>query len=125
MSQQTQRRDKKRGASAASSQEVINVQIGTSQAFNTISSDFLKLSESEIMEEVIARNKDPIIDQLMHALLNKLLERIQKETVDYVEAEKRGRSLVISGNSEPDSGLKLISKQMDLEKKKYAMFLKH
>ncbi|KAL6742450.1 hypothetical protein Aduo_015599 [Ancylostoma duodenale] len=67
------------------------------------------------MEEVIARNKDPIKDQLMH--VSKRLERIQKETADCVEAEKRGRSLVILGISEPDRGLKLMSKQMELERK--------
>ncbi|KIH68579.1 hypothetical protein ANCDUO_01081 [Ancylostoma duodenale] len=69
------------------------------------------------MQAVIARNNDPIIDQMMRALLSKYRERTTKDIADYVEAEKRGRSLLISGIDESTASQPLKSRQTDLEKK--------
>ncbi|KIH44879.1 hypothetical protein ANCDUO_25088, partial [Ancylostoma duodenale] len=54
---------------------------------------------------------------MLQVLLSKQQERIKKEVADYIDAEKRGRSLVISGIDEPSASLPLKNRQADLEEK--------
>ncbi|KAK6055584.1 hypothetical protein COOONC_06913 [Cooperia oncophora] len=59
------------------------------------------------------RDKDPVIDQMVKALVSKLPQEIS----DAIDSDKRARSLVISGLPEPQRDLRPSAKQADLESK--------
>ncbi|EYC10542.1 hypothetical protein Y032_0055g2614 [Ancylostoma ceylanicum] len=74
-------------------------------------SDIDALSNAEIINVILERNTDPVIEKLAQTLRT----RISREILDAVEEEKRGRSLVISGLPECDLGKPLLERQKDLE----------
>ncbi|KHJ98608.1 hypothetical protein OESDEN_01411 [Oesophagostomum dentatum] len=55
--------------------------------------DFEKLSTKDIIDRMLARNRDPPITRLIEALSTRPSDQI----TDGVEAERRGRSVVITG----------------------------
>ncbi|XGW33049.1 hypothetical protein V3C99_017504 [Haemonchus contortus] len=76
-------------------------------------SDFTRMTVAELMNAITARNTDPVINEMLWALADK----IPKEFSDFVESEKRERSLVFSGLSEADDKLRPSERQADLEGK--------
>ncbi|XGW16282.1 hypothetical protein V3C99_001610, partial [Haemonchus contortus] len=75
--------------------------------------DLRKLSASELLKALLKRNTDPIVGKM----LNVLSEKISNEISEQVEAEKRARSLVVSGIDEAPHQLKPSERQKDLENK--------
>ena len=66
------------------------------------------MSSSEILNAILARNSDPVIDKMLMVLIEKpSSESIAKveNKVEKLEAEKRGRSVVISGLSGSPPGV--------------------
>ncbi|XGW04017.1 hypothetical protein V3C99_015283, partial [Haemonchus contortus] len=80
------------------------VQVGTTP-------DFTQMTIAELMEAITARNTDPVINAMLCALADK----IPKGFSDYVESEKRERSLVFTGLSEAVDKLQPSERQADLE----------
>lgn len=77
------------------------------------SDDYSKMSSSELINSIMARNSDPIISKMLLALSDK----IQAECFDMIEAEKRGRSIVLAGLDEAPSDLSPNLRLRDLENK--------
>ncbi|EYC42778.1 hypothetical protein Y032_0519g2842 [Ancylostoma ceylanicum] len=102
---QSQRKNRKNQPSSASQQESTLACDPLNK--NYVDNDPSKLSELEIVQVLIARNKDPEIDQLLQVLLSKKQDKIKQEVADYIDAEKRGRSLVIAGIDESNASLPL------------------
>ncbi|KAK6044864.1 endonuclease/exonuclease/phosphatase family protein, partial [Cooperia oncophora] len=75
--------------------------------------DLSKFSAKEILYAIQQRNKDPIIDQMLEALVTKLPQEISEG----IDAEKRARSLVISGLPEAPVDMRPSARQDDLESK--------
>lgn len=73
--------------------------------------DIAKMSVTEIITAIAERNKDPVVAKFIEGLTAKL----PLEMSEMVDAEKRGRSLVLSGVPESASDLPLSSKQQELE----------
>ncbi|KAL6733767.1 hypothetical protein Aduo_004388 [Ancylostoma duodenale] len=71
------------------------------------------MSVRDLTEYIVSRYKDPVIEKLLSALM----EKISKQCHCECDAEKRARSLVISGLPEPSEDLRASEKQMDLEGK--------
>ncbi|EYB89950.1 hypothetical protein Y032_0225g2752 [Ancylostoma ceylanicum] len=63
--------------------------------------DYTKMTAGEIMNVILERNKDPVIESLIHAYISK----IPQELAENVESEKRARSLVVYGLPEPADDL--------------------
>ncbi|VDO24909.1 unnamed protein product [Haemonchus placei] len=74
-------------------------------------SDFHSLSTQELLHAISERNKDPVIDKMLKALASKIPEEVSTG----IEAEKRGRSLVIAGLPESSPNLRPSAKQSELE----------
>ncbi|KAK6060387.1 hypothetical protein COOONC_01955, partial [Cooperia oncophora] len=75
--------------------------------------DLSKFSAKEILYAIQQRNKDPIIDQMLEALVTKLPQEISEG----IDAEKRARSLVISGLPEAPVDMRPSARQDDLDSK--------
>lgn len=75
--------------------------------------DFNALSSEEIISAMLERNTDPVIEKMILALRNKLPQEIR----DGVEAEKRGRSIVISGLEEWGMDKPLLERHKHLEER--------
>ncbi|XGW11675.1 hypothetical protein V3C99_012840 [Haemonchus contortus] len=75
--------------------------------------DFHNLSTQELLQAISERNKDPVIDRMLKALASKIPEEVSAG----IEAEKRGRSLVIAGLPESSPNLRPSAKQSELEAK--------
>lgn len=75
--------------------------------------DYATMSTADIMNLILEKNRDPEIDRMVRVVLS----RIPQELRDAVEADKRSRSLVISGLPEADPSLPPSEKQRDLESK--------
>lgn len=58
--------------------------------------DYAGMSTSELFEAMLDRNSDPLVDEMLRALIDKL----PVETTEEIEEEKRNRSVVISGLKE-------------------------
>lgn len=80
--------------------------------------NYSSLSVSEIINAVLERNKDPIIEKMMFALISKL----PQELAERIEEEKKERSIVIEWLPEPASDLSPSAKQRDLEEKVSEIF---
>lgn len=74
--------------------------------------DYATMSTADIMNLILEKT-DPEIDRMVRVVLS----RIPHELRDAVEADKRSRSLVISGLPEADPSLPPSEKQRDLESK--------
>lgn len=56
--------------------------------------DFARLSVSELVNEVLVRNRDPVIEKIMYALISKLPQEMSEQ----IEVEKRREVLLLSGS---------------------------
>lgn len=72
-----------------------------------------KMSVSDLMNAITDRNKDPVVAKLIEGLRAKL----KLELVEAVEAEKRSRSLILSGLPESAVDKPPSTKQLELESK--------
>ena len=95
-------------------------QVGSSPSLNNIkadacaeSSDYSKMSSFDLVNYIKVLNKDPNIDRV----LNVLAQKLQNGVLDDIEAEKRSRTIVISGVEEPPNGLRPTERAADLKKK--------
>lgn len=77
------------------------------------STDFSKMSVNELLNAVLERNNDPVIEQMIYALISK----IPQEVSERIDTEKKERSLVIEWLPEPPTALPPSAKQRDLEDK--------
>lgn len=75
--------------------------------------DYSTMSSGEIIGAILERNKDPIIEKMVHALIAK----IPQEVNDAVEKDKREKSIVIHNIPEADQNLPPTSRQKDLKRK--------
>lgn len=73
--------------------------------------EIAKMSVSDIMNAIVDRNKDPVVAKFIEGLIAKL----QLELVEAVDAEKRGRSLILSGLPESALDMPPSAKQSELE----------
>ncbi|KAK6763045.1 hypothetical protein RB195_023662 [Necator americanus] len=93
--------------------------ISTHSTFQTVSQskndeiDIESLSCAGIINEILERNTDPVIEKMVLALKTKITQKM----ADGVEAEKRGRSIVITGLAELGADRSLTERQRDLEEK--------
>lgn len=111
MSQRAKSSKKVTEASAkvcVNSQEQVNSSVSCSAV-----EDFSKFSVSELINAVLMRNKDPIIEHMMYALISKL----PQEMSERIEMEKKERSIVIEWLPEAAPDLPPSAKQKDLEAK--------
>nr|CDJ84777.1 unnamed protein product [Haemonchus contortus] len=79
--------------------------------FRKTDSDITNMSMSELVSTMMELNeqiKDPVTAKFLNALVSKLPQTI----ADAVEADKRGRSLVVSGISESSPNIPLSGKRM-------------
>ncbi|VDP39059.1 unnamed protein product [Heligmosomoides polygyrus] len=116
MSQRTKSGKKATEASAkvcVTSQEQVNSSVSCSAP-----EDFSELSVSELINAVLMRNKDPIIEQMMYALISKL----PQEMSERIELENKERSIVIEWIPEATADLPPSEKQWDLEAKLSEVF---
>ena len=82
--------------------------------------DYSALSSSDILDAIVARNKDPTIEKMLMALVGKLSTELCakfENRFDKLENDKRERSVVISGLSEAGPNLTSSRRQLDLEGK--------
>ncbi|KAK6044486.1 hypothetical protein COOONC_18009, partial [Cooperia oncophora] len=75
--------------------------------------DYSKMTANEVLKLIIERNKDPIISHMLVALS----EKIPREFADYLESEKRARSIVIAGIAESSANISPSERQSELETK--------
>ncbi|KIH43934.1 hypothetical protein ANCDUO_26053 [Ancylostoma duodenale] len=71
------------------------------------------MSASELVKVIIEGNKDPSIQQLLLDLSSK----IPKDFKELIEADKRARSIVMSGLEEPEEHMRLLDRGLDLNDK--------
>ncbi|RCN43968.1 hypothetical protein ANCCAN_10083 [Ancylostoma caninum] len=69
------------------------------------------MTMQDLVFSIGQRNDDPEVKMMLDALS----EKIQKGFSEVFEAEKRSRSLVISGIEEPPDGLRPSERRRDLE----------
>ncbi|VDO36388.1 unnamed protein product [Haemonchus placei] len=79
----------------------------------SLDTDYAMLSASQLLKAVLERNTDPVIEKMLLALA----EKIPKEMSELMEADKRSRSIVLSGLEEAPSHSLPSEKQRDLEAK--------
>ncbi|VDL74445.1 unnamed protein product [Nippostrongylus brasiliensis] len=79
--------------------------------------DYSTMSVGEILNTILARNKDPEIDKMVVALVSK----IPRELGDAVEAHERARSVVIYNLPEAPPEMRPSAKQVDLESKVFSI----
>ncbi|KAK6037277.1 hypothetical protein COOONC_25218, partial [Cooperia oncophora] len=77
------------------------------------SSNFASMSAMELLKSIIELNQDPAIENMLIALS----EKIPKEFSDFLEGDKRERSIVIAGLDEAQGELRPSERQSDLEGK--------
>ncbi|KAK6045761.1 hypothetical protein COOONC_16734, partial [Cooperia oncophora] len=77
------------------------------------SSNFASMSAMELLKSIIELNQDPAIENMLIALS----EKIPKEFSDFLEGDKRERSIVIAGLEEAQGELPPSARQSDLEGK--------
>ncbi|KAK6015653.1 hypothetical protein OSTOST_18895, partial [Ostertagia ostertagi] len=65
----------------------------SSEATLAAGDDANRMSSNELLIAIQKRNKDPVIGKMIEALISK----IPVEIADGIEAEKRGRSIILSG----------------------------
>ncbi|VDL82854.1 unnamed protein product [Nippostrongylus brasiliensis] len=73
--------------------------------------DISRMSVNELLKAMLDRNSDPIMEKLIYGVIS----RMPQELADVMEADKRSRSLVISGLEESKSDLAPSVKQQQLE----------
>uniref|UniRef100_A0A7I4XYW4 Uncharacterized protein n=1 Tax=Haemonchus contortus TaxID=6289 RepID=A0A7I4XYW4_HAECO len=90
-------------------------QCAPSQSSGTLSVDaeYAGLSASQLIKAVLERNTDPEIEKMLLVLADK----VPKEMSELLEAEKRSRSIVLSGLEEAPPHSLPSEKQRDLESK--------
>ena len=87
-----------------------SVSISESNAGNE---DLSQLSSQDLLLRIEECNKDPVIGSMLCILAAK----IPSEWSSYVEAERRGRTLIFSGIKEAEGDLPPSQQQMDVESK--------
>ncbi|EYC20166.1 hypothetical protein Y032_0022g484 [Ancylostoma ceylanicum] len=97
--------------SSPSGETSVGIKHSVNQTTSDVNSD--SLSASELLKVIIERNKDPDIQQLLIDLSSK----IPTDFKDLIEADKRARSIVISGLEEPTESMRLLDRGLDLERK--------
>ncbi|EPB77179.1 lectin C-type domain protein [Ancylostoma ceylanicum] len=75
--------------------------------------DFNSMPTPDLYKAILDRITDPLVDQM----LRELFGRFPGETVEKIEEEKRGRSIVLSGVKESSPTLRPSQRQKDLEDK--------
>ncbi|KIH65489.1 hypothetical protein ANCDUO_04190 [Ancylostoma duodenale] len=75
--------------------------------------DYRGMTVQDLILSIGQRNDDPEVKMMLDALS----EKFQKGFSEVLEAEKRSRSLVISGIEEPPEGLRPSERRKDLESK--------
>lgn len=115
MAQTHQRSIGKKKETVPSSMNVNAKQITNAnpQGSSVLDVDYAKMTTFDILKAIIEKNKDPEIDKMAKVVL----DRLPHEMKETVEAEKRGRSLVVSGLPEADEQLQPSAKQRYLEGK--------
>ncbi|KAK6764800.1 hypothetical protein RB195_024936 [Necator americanus] len=83
---------------ALSSQSNPRGETSTAECSQTIETNYNELSAAELISAIAERNKDPVISKMLAALS----EKVRMDFAEQFEADKRSRSVVISGL--PDSG---------------------
>ncbi|EYC13613.1 hypothetical protein Y032_0043g815 [Ancylostoma ceylanicum] len=58
--------------------------------------DYNQLTSAQLISAIMARNSDPIINDMLLALS----EKVKVECLSMIETEKRGRSIVLAGLEE-------------------------
>lgn len=107
-------RSQKQGVSVSSQLfNSLNISSQSQREEASHGNDFNQMSAHDLISSIIARNRDPVIDQMLRALSDK----IPKDFSDAIEAEKRARSLVISGIEEPDQSLGASEKSRFLQER--------
>lgn len=79
--------------------------------------DYSNMPIAEILGLMAERNTDPEISKTIDAVVKKFPDELSKLSINAVESEKRGRSLVISGLPEAEPNTSLTAKRKDLEEK--------
>lgn len=79
-------------------------------------SEIFRIAFNELVNAILDRNTDPIIDRMLRALIDK----IPMLTTEKIE-KKRGRSIVLVGMGEPVPNLRSSYTQNDLEEKAFEL----
>ncbi|RCN46019.1 hypothetical protein ANCCAN_07966 [Ancylostoma caninum] len=107
------RYSKKSEASSTASKPTALENQGNADAKNEQSQDYRKLSMVDLIAYIRERNTDPEIGEMLAALS----EKVPVEISQQVEAEKRARTIIISGIKEPAEGLRARERLRDLKEK--------
>ncbi|EYC41326.1 hypothetical protein Y032_0573g157 [Ancylostoma ceylanicum] len=109
-------RSNKKNESISLSQ-IPSISENNSQGIKTINDvsdeDVDKMSMIDLITYIKGKVNDPSVEHL----LEKLSEKVPKEISREVEAEKRARTVVISGIEEPAEGLRATERSRDLKAK--------
>ncbi|KIH55967.1 hypothetical protein ANCDUO_13861 [Ancylostoma duodenale] len=84
----------------------------TTEDISFIEDDLKKLTTKEILERVIGTSKDPVIAKMVQVAV----ERLPNEIADGVEADRRARSVVVSGLPEATESLPSSRQKLDEER---------
>ncbi|EYC38448.1 hypothetical protein Y032_0715g1768 [Ancylostoma ceylanicum] len=112
MPQQTRRAANKRKSTVTNGVTNNGDSSNTDQSL-LIDGDVNEMSIQDIANCIFTRNKDPVIEQLVQALV----EKFPKQGYCNCAIEKRSRSIVLSGLPEPSEELRASEKQAELEKR--------
>lgn len=107
------RANRKTTASQPASVSANGLSTGTVQQDGVLESDLRMLSVEGLFKKISERISDPVTLQM----LNILSEKVSKEFSDHAEAEKRGRTIVVSGLQEPADSLSASERRADLKAK--------
>ncbi|EYC08158.1 hypothetical protein Y032_0067g24 [Ancylostoma ceylanicum] len=102
MSQRTTR------ASSSKKKELLEINADIS----AIEDELKNLTTKEILERVIAKCKDPAIGKMVQVAV----DRLPNEIADGVEADRRARSVVVSGLPESTESLPSVRQKFDEER---------
>ncbi|KAL6729822.1 hypothetical protein Aduo_000841 [Ancylostoma duodenale] len=106
-------KNSKRMSSINTTSSISNQEKSYSESILNEDADLSSVPTSEIIDSILEMNSDPRIERLVLALK----ARTPQGVADAVEAEKRGRSIVISGVPECGLDQPLSVRQKDLEQK--------
>lgn len=104
-----QTRQSGKAKNGAPSVELHGLDSNTSSSSTQV--DYSKLSAEELMNAILERNKDPVIEQMMMALISKIPQKVH----DAVEEDKKSRSIVLIGLPEAANEMAPSAKQRHLE----------
>ncbi|KAK6735835.1 hypothetical protein RB195_018842 [Necator americanus] len=96
-----------------SSQAIPGVETRTVESSQSTEPNYSELSASDLISSIAERNKDPVIGKMLAVLA----EKVKTDFVEQLEADKRSRSMVISGLPESGGSSSSSERLDDLEEK--------